>query len=50
MCVRSLASKQKGMMQKMANSKGVLVKRFDELRKESGTGTGTRHNITYSRY
>uniref|UniRef100_A0A672Z250 Periplakin n=1 Tax=Sphaeramia orbicularis TaxID=375764 RepID=A0A672Z250_9TELE len=35
----NLASQQKALMQKMTNRKGNLVKRFDELKKESGTGT-----------
>uniref|UniRef100_A0A672Z2C4 Uncharacterized protein n=1 Tax=Sphaeramia orbicularis TaxID=375764 RepID=A0A672Z2C4_9TELE len=33
----NLASQQKALMQKMTNRKGNLVKRFDELKKESGT-------------
>ncbi|KAM3598015.1 uncharacterized protein V6R79_012345 [Siganus canaliculatus] len=35
----NLASQQKAMKQKMANSKAALLKRFDELKKESGAGT-----------
>uniref|UniRef100_A0A8C4FDW1 Periplakin n=1 Tax=Dicentrarchus labrax TaxID=13489 RepID=A0A8C4FDW1_DICLA len=35
----NLASQQKAIKQKMASSKGTLLKRFDELKKESGTGT-----------
>nr|XP_046271255.1 periplakin [Scatophagus argus] len=35
----NLASQQKAIKQKMASSKGVLLKRFEELKKESGTGT-----------
>ncbi|XP_026181290.1 periplakin [Mastacembelus armatus] len=37
----SLASQQKAVKQKMASSKSTLLKRFDELKKESGTGTAT---------
>ncbi|XP_023149663.2 periplakin [Amphiprion ocellaris] len=37
----NLASQQKGLKQKMASSKGTLLKRFDELKKESGAGTAT---------
>ncbi|XP_035510071.1 periplakin [Morone saxatilis] len=37
----NLASQQKAIKQKMASSKGTLLKRFDELKKESGTGTAT---------
>uniref|UniRef100_A0A8C4FE13 Periplakin n=1 Tax=Dicentrarchus labrax TaxID=13489 RepID=A0A8C4FE13_DICLA len=33
----NLASQQKAIKQKMASSKGTLLKRFDELKKESGT-------------
>uniref|UniRef100_A0A7N8Y1P7 Periplakin n=1 Tax=Mastacembelus armatus TaxID=205130 RepID=A0A7N8Y1P7_9TELE len=33
----SLASQQKAVKQKMASSKSTLLKRFDELKKESGT-------------
>ncbi|XP_067427212.1 periplakin [Thunnus thynnus] len=35
----NLASQQKAVKQKMASSKSTLVKRFDELKKTSGTGT-----------
>lgn len=35
----NLANKQKGIKQKMANSKTVLLKRFEELKKEGGAGT-----------
>ncbi|XP_045895485.1 periplakin [Micropterus dolomieu] len=35
----NLASQQKAVKQKMASSKGTLLKRFDELKKGSGTGT-----------
>ncbi|XP_056143559.1 periplakin [Lampris incognitus] len=35
----SLANQQKGIKQKMASSKGTLVKRLDELKKDSGVGT-----------
>uniref|UniRef100_A0AAQ5Y111 Desmoplakin SH3 domain-containing protein n=1 Tax=Amphiprion ocellaris TaxID=80972 RepID=A0AAQ5Y111_AMPOC len=38
----NLASQQKGLKQKMASSKGTLLKRFDELKKESGAGTQCR--------
>ncbi|XP_020499892.1 periplakin [Labrus bergylta] len=37
----NLASQQKASKQKMAGSKGALLKRFDELKKESGAGTAT---------
>lgn len=37
----NMASQQKAIKQKMASSKGVLQKRYDELRKASGTGTAT---------
>ncbi|KAM7372523.1 hypothetical protein PAMP_009685 [Pampus punctatissimus] len=37
----NLASQQKAVKQKMASSRSTLVKRFDELKKTSGTGTGT---------
>ncbi|KAK2885184.1 periplakin [Channa argus] len=37
----NLASQQRVVKQKMASSKAILVKRFDELKKESGTGTAT---------
>uniref|UniRef100_A0A3Q1I377 Periplakin n=1 Tax=Acanthochromis polyacanthus TaxID=80966 RepID=A0A3Q1I377_9TELE len=37
----NLASQQKALKQKMASSKGTLLKRFDELKKESGAGTAT---------
>uniref|UniRef100_A0A3Q0SGZ2 Periplakin n=1 Tax=Amphilophus citrinellus TaxID=61819 RepID=A0A3Q0SGZ2_AMPCI len=37
----NLASQQKTVKQKMASTKGSLLKRLDELRKESGTGTPT---------
>ncbi|KAM9346407.1 periplakin [Symphorus nematophorus] len=37
----NLANQQKGIKQKMATSKGALLKRFEELKKESGTGTPT---------
>lgn len=30
----------------MATSKGVLVKRFDELKRESGTGTGNNNSTS----
>lgn len=29
----------------MANNKAVLLKRFEELKKEAGAGTGTGHDI-----
>lgn len=35
----NLASQQKAVKQKMAGSKAALVKRFDELKKESAAGT-----------
>ncbi|TKS92301.1 Periplakin 190 kDa paraneoplastic pemphigus antigen 195 kDa cornified envelope precursor protein [Collichthys lucidus] len=35
----NLASQQKAIKQKMATSKGALMKRFEELKKESGAGT-----------
>lgn len=35
----NLASQQKAVKQKMASSKATLLKRFDELKKGSGTGT-----------
>uniref|UniRef100_A0A667YWW4 Periplakin n=2 Tax=Myripristis murdjan TaxID=586833 RepID=A0A667YWW4_9TELE len=35
----NLASQQKAIKQKMASSKGTLLKRFDDLKKESGSGT-----------
>lgn len=44
----SLANKQKGIKQKMADSKTVLLKRFEELKKEGGAGTGTRNYIMYT--
>ncbi|KAM6966642.1 periplakin [Tautogolabrus adspersus] len=37
----NLASQQKASKQKMASTKGTLLKRFDELKKESGAGTAT---------
>lgn len=45
LCACSVASQQKAVKQKMASSKGTLVKQFDVLKKESGTGsaTGTEH-------
>lgn len=42
-CVFSLASQQKAVKQKMASSKSTLLKRFDELKKDSGTGTELIH-------
>ncbi|XP_076609734.1 periplakin [Chaetodon auriga] len=38
----NLASQQKAIKQKMASSKGTLLKRFDELKKESGAGTADK--------
>ncbi|XP_044038638.1 periplakin [Siniperca chuatsi] len=35
----NLAGQQKAVKQKMASSKGILLKRFNELKKETGTGT-----------
>ncbi|KAM4635298.1 periplakin [Polymixia lowei] len=35
----NLATQQKGIKQKMASSKGVLLKRLDQLKKEGGSGT-----------
>ncbi|XP_034566534.1 periplakin [Notolabrus celidotus] len=37
----NLASQQKAAKQKMAGSKATLLKRFDELKKQSGAGMGT---------
>uniref|UniRef100_A0A7N6A0A6 Periplakin n=1 Tax=Anabas testudineus TaxID=64144 RepID=A0A7N6A0A6_ANATE len=37
----NLVSQQKAVKQKMASSKATLLKRFDELKKDSGTGTAT---------
>ncbi|XP_059203859.1 periplakin [Centropristis striata] len=37
----NLASQQKAVKTKMAGSKTALLKRFDELKKESGAGTAT---------
>ncbi|XP_041634388.1 periplakin [Cheilinus undulatus] len=37
----NLASQQKGLKQKTAACKDTLLKRFNELKKESGTGTAT---------
>uniref|UniRef100_A0A671UW45 Periplakin n=1 Tax=Sparus aurata TaxID=8175 RepID=A0A671UW45_SPAAU len=37
----NMASQQKAIKQKIASSKGILQKRYDELRKASGTGTAT---------
>nr|XP_020463998.1 periplakin [Monopterus albus] len=36
-----LASQQKAVKQNMASSKAVMAKRFEELKKDSGTGTPT---------
>uniref|UniRef100_A0A7N6B1H5 Periplakin n=1 Tax=Anabas testudineus TaxID=64144 RepID=A0A7N6B1H5_ANATE len=41
LCACSLVSQQKAVKQKMASSKATLLKRFDELKKDSGTGTAT---------
>ncbi|KAM8824562.1 periplakin [Synchiropus picturatus] len=38
----NLASQQKSIKQKMASSKATLQKRFDELKRESGSGTGDK--------
>lgn len=38
----NLASQQKALKQKMASSKSTLVKRYDELKKTTGTGTDTQ--------
>lgn len=44
LCTCSLAGQQNEIKQKMADSKRVFLKHFDELKKsETGTGTGQNH-------